>query len=137
MAETPPAPLYRALTPYLAVKDAANAIEFYRRAFGAEEVYRLPDEDGRVSHAELRLGGLPLMISDEYPEIGVLGPQTLGGSPVMVILEVADVDALFARAVSAGASVVRPLQDGFDGALRTAKVDDPYGHRWMLLTKSE
>jgi PhnB protein len=135
MEKNVPTPIYRAVTPYLAVKDAAGAIDFYRRAFGAEEVYRLPDDDGRVSHAELRLGGLPLMISDEYPEIGVLGPQTLGGSAVMIILEVADVDALFARAVAAGASVVRPLQDGFDGALRTAKVDDPFGHRWMLLTQ--
>ncbi len=130
-------PIYRAVTPYLAVKDSAAAIDFYQRAFGAVEMSRIPDEHGRISHAEVRLGSLPLMISDEYPEIGVLSPQSLGGSPVMVILEVADVDALFARAVAAGAMVVRPLQDGFDGALRTAKVDDPFGHRWMLLTKRE
>lgn len=137
MNENQADPLYHAVTPYLAVKDAAAALEFYTRAFGAREIYRLPDEDGRVSHAEMRLGELPVMLSDEYPKIGVLSPQTLGGSPVMVILEVADVDALFARAVAAGAKVVRPLQDGFDGKLRTAKLDDPFGHRWMLLTKRE
>jgi len=137
VAENQSNPVFRAVTPYLAVKDAAAALEFYARAFGAMEVCRLPDEDGRISHAEMRLGGLPVMLSDEYPEIGVLSPQTLGGSPVMVILEVADVDALLARAVAAGARLVRPLQDGFDGKLRTAKVDDPFGHRWMLLTRRE
>lgn len=130
-------PVFRAVTPYLVVKDASAALRFYALAFGAVEVYRLPDEAGRISHAEMRLGGLPVMLSDEYPEIEVLSPQTLGGSPVMVILEVADVDALFARAVAAGARLVRPLQDGFDGKLRTAKVDDPFGHRWMLLTRRE
>jgi PhnB protein len=130
-------PVYRAVTPYLAVKDSAAAIDFYQRAFGAVEILRLPDDQGRISHAEIRLGSLPVMISDEYPEIDVFGPQSLGGSAVMIILEVADVDALFARAVAAGAVVVRPLLDGFNGALRTAKVDDPFGHRWMLLTKRE
>ena len=137
MTQNQPGPLFRAVTPYLAVHDAAAALEFYARAFGAVELYRLPDLDGRISHAEMRLGGLPVMLSDEYPEIEVLSPRALGGSPVMLILEVADVDALFTRAVAAGAKVVRPLQDGFDGKLRTAKVDDPFGHRRMLLTRRE
>jgi PhnB protein len=135
MADQPIRPEYPAVTPYLAVKGAAQAIEFYKRAFGAEEVFRLNDGDGRVSHAELRIAGDPIMISDEYPEIGVYSAQSLGGSPVMIVLDVADVDALFNQAVAAGAIVDRPLQDGFDGSLRTGKVNDPFGHRWMILTR--
>jgi PhnB protein len=77
------------------------------------------------------------MISDEYPEIDVLSPQSLGGSPVMIVLNVVNVDALFNQAVSAGATVVRSLQDSFEGALRTAKVNDPFGHRWLILTRKE
>jgi PhnB protein len=124
-----------AITPYLAIKGADKGIEFYKQAFGAIEVMRLVDPDGRISHAEIRIGGSPVMISDEYPEIGVFSPQTLGGSPVMIILETADVDILFNQAVAAGAQVVRPLQDAFDGALRNAKLNDPFGHRWMILPR--
>ena len=123
------------LTPYLAVKDASLAMEFYRRAFEAVEIYRLNDPDGRVSHAEMRFGSWPIFISDEYPEISVFGPQTLGGSPVMLVLEVADVDKIFAQAVEAGAIVDRPLQDSFEGGLRNGKLIDPFGHRWMILTR--
>jgi PhnB protein len=126
-----------AISPYLAIKGADKGIEFYKQAFGAVEVMRLVDPDGRVSHAEIRIGGFPVMISDEYPEIGVFSAQSLGGSPVMIILETADVDALFDRAVAAGARVDRPLQDAFDGALRNAKLRDPFGHRWMILTRKE
>lgn len=122
------------VTPYLAVKDADRAIAFYKKAFGATETLRLNDPDGRISHAEIRINNTPIYISDEYPDIDVLSPQAIGGSPVMIVLDVADVDAVFRQAIAAGAVVVRPLQDGFDGALRTAKVNDPFGHRWMILT---
>lgn len=124
-----------AAIPYLCAKDAAKAIEFYKLAFGALEVYRIPDDEGRVSHAELLIGGARIFVSDEYPEIGVLSPQTVGGSPVMVVIEMDTVDDLFNRAVAAGARVDRPLMDRFDGALRNGKLIDPFGHRWMLTTR--
>ncbi len=120
--------------PYLALDDGAAGIEFYKKAFGAVEEMRLTDDNGRISHAEIRVGGTPIYISDEYPEINVLSPKTIGGSPVMIVLDVPDVDAMFQQAVSAGAQVDRPLQDGFDGSLRTAKLIDPFGHRWMITT---
>jgi PhnB protein len=123
------------VTPYLAVQGASKAIEFYQKAFGAEEIYRIQDEDGRIGHAEIRIGGAAIFISDEYPEIRVHSAQRLGDSPVMIVLDVPDVDAFFQRAVAAGAIVERPLQDGFDGALRTAKLVDPFKHRWMITTR--
>jgi PhnB protein len=122
------------VTPYLCIADTARAIAFYQAAFGATEVYRITDPDGRIGHAEIRIGGVPIYLSGEYPEIGVLSPATLGGSPVMLVLDVPDVDALFAQAVAAGATVDRPLADQFDGALRNGKLIDPFGHRWMLST---
>ncbi len=128
---------FSGVTPYLAVQGAGRAIEFYCQAFGAVEIYRLNDPDGRVSHAELRLGTSPLFVSDEYPEIGVLSPSSLGGSAVMLVLEVADVDSIFQQAVAAGATVDRPLQDAFDGKLRNGKLTDPFGHRWMVVTRRE
>lgn len=123
------------ITPYLCAKDAARAIDFYKTAFGALETLRLPDDDGRVSHAELLIGDAKVFISDEYPEIGVLSPGTIGGSPVMIVLEVSDVDSLFNQAVAAGAKVDRPVMDRFDGALRNGKLLDPFGHRWMLTSR--
>jgi PhnB protein len=122
--------------PYLAVDDAAAAIEFYRAAFDAEEVLRLPEPDGKISHAEIRIGDARLFLSDEYPD-DVLGPRTVGGTSVMIVLEVDDGDALFDRAVAAGAKVDRPLQDAFDGALRTGKLRDPFGHSWMIAAYPE
>jgi PhnB protein len=124
------------LTPYLCVRDAAAAIGFYQRVFGAEEVYRLSEPGGRIGHAELRLGAARLMLSDEYPEHGVLGPLSVGGAPVSLHLEVADVDAVVARAVAAGAKLDRPVQDQFYGE-RTAKLVDPFGHLWHLGTHTE
>jgi PhnB protein len=124
-----------AITPYLCAKDAARAIDFYKQAFGALEISRITDDDGRIGHAELLIGGAKVFISDEYPEIGVLSPETVGGSPVMVVLEVENVDALFNQAVTAGASVDRPVMDRFDGALRNGKLIDPFGHRWMLSSR--
>ena len=128
-------PYVTMITPYLCAKDAARAIDFYVQAFGALETLRLPDDDGRVSHAELMIGHAKIFISDEYPEIGVLSPTTIGGSPIMVVLEVSDVDSLFNQAVAAGAKVDRPLMDRFDGALRNGKLIDPFGHRWMLTSR--
>ncbi|MBZ0289761.1 MAG: VOC family protein [Anaerolineae bacterium] len=121
--------------PYLCAKDAAHAIDFYKQAFGALEVLRIPDDNGRVSHAELLIGGARIFVSDEYPDIGVLSPGTIGGSPVMVVLEMDEVDTVFNQAVAVGATVDRPLMDRFDGALRNGKLLDPFGHRWMLTTR--
>lgn len=123
------------LTPYIAVKGAAEAIEFYKKAFGAEELFRLVDPgDGRIGHAELRLGGALLMLSDEYPEAGSLGPKTVGGSPVKLHLYVSDVDATFALALANGAAEVRPVEDQFFGD-RVGTLTDPFGHAWMLATR--
>ena len=122
------------LTPMLSVRNAAGAIEWYRRAFGADEVLRLSDNAGKVTHCELTIGGAVIMVADEFPDIGVLSPESVGGSPVMLLLEVPDVDSVFARAVEAGATVARAVAGD---SLRTGKLVDPYGHRWMILTRSE
>lgn len=135
MTATTPTEVRIAITPYLCVKDSDEAIDFYKRAFHAVEVMRLPDEDGRISHAEITIGDIPIMISDEYPEINVLSPETIGNSPIMLILEVADADEVFDRAVAEGATVVRPVSERFDGEMRNGKLDDPFGHRWMILSR--
>jgi PhnB protein len=127
----------KALSPYLVVKGAARAIEFYRVAFGARELYRLRDPGSdRLGHAELDVLGSRLMLADEYPDFGALSPISVGGSPVSLHLYVEDVDATFARAVAAGATVLRPLKDEFFGD-RTGMVADPFGHRWHLATRKE
>jgi uncharacterized glyoxalase superfamily protein PhnB len=117
--------------PYLRVRAAAEAIVFYTRAFGAAELFRLTEPSGRIGHAELKLGESTLMLSDEFPGAGLLGPLALGGTSVALHLHVDDVDSLFAQAVGAGASVIRPLQDQFYGE-RMGVISDPFGHRWML-----
>ncbi len=124
------------ITPYLAVKNAAQAIEFYKQAFGAIETARMVD-NGKISHAEIRINNAPIYISDEWPESEALSPETVGGSPVMIVIETRDADTLFQQAVAAGASVSRPLQGGQNGDLRTGKVNDPFGHRWMILTRHQ
>jgi PhnB protein len=123
-------------TPYLTVNNGAAAIDFYKSVFGAEELMRMAEENGRIGHAELRIGGGIIMVSDEYPEMGVLSPQTVGGSPVAIHLYVEDVDALFARALAAGAKVLRPLEDQFYGD-RAGKLADPFGHLWFCATHKE
>lgn len=126
-----------ALTPYLAVDGAREAIAFYQEVFGA-----VPDgplvvgDDGRVGHAELRLGGARLMLADEYPEIGVLGPNRAGGASVMLNLYVADADAVVAAAVEAGAELLRPVEAQPYGD-RSGQIVDPWGHRWSINTKVE
>jgi uncharacterized glyoxalase superfamily protein PhnB len=126
---TAPAP--GALTVYLCVRGAPAAIDFYREAFGAVETLRLTGDDGRVGHAEITFQGATVMLADEHPEIGVVSPETLGGTPVSLYLHVADVDAAYARAVAAGAASERPPGDEFHGN-RNARIRDPFGHRWLL-----
>lgn len=116
---------------YLRLHDAAAAIDFYTRAFGARELFRLVEPSGRVGHAEVRIGPTTLMLSDEYPELGLRGPRALGATTVSIHIHASDVDRLFAQAVAAGAEVVRPLQDQFYGE-RSGTVRDPFGHEWML-----
>ena len=121
----------RAAVPYLAVRDAAGAIGFYKRAFAAVEVEeRYEEPDGRIGYAELSFGEVRIALSDEYPEIDVRGPQSLGGSGLSIILVVDDPDTVFNRAVGAGATVLRPLKDEPYG--RTGKIADPYGHVWFI-----
>ena len=127
---------YHAITPYLSVKGAAAAIEFYKRAFGATEVLRMPRPDGRIGHAELTIGDSRIMLADEHPEIDFRGPQSLGGTPVHLHLYVPDVDAVVERAVGAGARLVRPVQDQFYGD-RLGMVADPFGHVWSVATHKE
>lgn len=124
------------LTPYLVLRRAADAIAFYQEALGAVEIYRLEQPDGRVGHAELAIGDAHLYLADEFPEMDILGPESLGGSAVTLQLVVDDVDALFARAVAAGATVVRPVADQFYGD-RNGQLVDPFGHRWSLSTPIE
>jgi len=123
-------------TPHLALRDAARAIEFYVQAFGATTTLRLDQPDGRVGHAELAVGAAKFMIADEFPEYGVVGPATLGGTSVTIQIYVADVDAVVERAVAAGARLRRPVKDEFYGD-RSAQLEDPFGHRWNFCTRIE
>jgi uncharacterized glyoxalase superfamily protein PhnB len=123
-------------TPYLCVRDTAEAIEFYRRAFGATEVMRLVEPSGRIGYAQITIGRSAIMLADEFPEIGVLSPQSLGGTSVSIDLLVDDADAVVARAVAAGATVQRPVADQFYG-VRSGTVVDPFGHRWLIGARIE
>ena len=116
---------------YLRVGDAPKAIDFYRDAFGATEKFRLVEPGGRVGHAELLLGGTTLMLSDEYPEMGIRGPKALGGTSLSIHLHVDDADATIRRAVAAGAAIVREPQDHFYGE-RSGTIRDPFGHEWNI-----
>jgi PhnB protein len=122
--------------PYLIVSPASDAIAFYARAFGATEVVRLAMPGGKIAHAELRLGGDTLMLADEHPDEGYVGPQRLGGTPVSLYLSVADVDAVHARALAAGATERMAPADQFDGDRRGTLVD-PFGHVWAVATRKE
>jgi PhnB protein len=127
---------YHSVTPYLIVKGGASAIEFYKKAFGAAEVMRIPGPDGKVGHAEIRIGDSVVMLADEHLEMGAKSPQTIGGSPVSILLYVEDVDAVVRKAVAAGAKIQRPVEDKFYGD-RMGTVDDPYGHVWHVATHTE
>jgi PhnB protein len=127
---------YHSITPYLIVKGAAKAIDFYKQAFGAVELFRMPQADGRIGHAELKIGDSVVMLADEYPEMQIVGPKTLGNSSVGILLYVDDADAVFGKALSLGASVNKPLADQFYGD-RTGTVVDPFGHKWTIATHKE
>ena len=127
---------YHSVTPYLYVRGAAEAIAFYEKAFGAVEVMRLAMPGGVIGHAEIRIGNSVVMLSDEMPEWGNKSPQTLGGTSTGLMVYVPDVDALFAQAIAAGASVHKPLADQFYGD-RSGSVLDPYGHNWTIATHTE
>jgi PhnB protein len=128
---------YHTVTPYFTVRDAARAVEFYKQAFGATELMRMAEPDGKIRHAEIRIGNSPIMIGDEFPEFSEMRSfHGLGGSPVSVYLYVEDVDAMFNRAVAAGAKVRSPIKDEFYGD-RVGAVEDPYGLAWFIATHKE
>ena len=119
------------ITPHIVVQGAERAVAFYRDAFAAEEVDRIPLPDGRLMSVQLRIADGVLHIADEFPEMGVLAPPSIGGTPVVLALEVTDADTVFAQAVAAGAEVRQPLADMFWGD-RHGQLDDPFGHRWNI-----
>jgi PhnB protein len=122
--------------PYLIVDGAAAAIEFYKNVFGATERMRMPEPDGRVGHAELQIGDSVIMLADEHPDMEILGPKTIGGTPVTVHVYIEDSDAAFERAVAAGAKSLRPVENQFYGD-RSGQFEDPFGHKWNVATHVE
>ena len=133
MAAKPVPEGYHTITPFLTVRNAARAIEFYKQAFGAEERGVMKDPDGKVMHAELKIGDSIIMLSDEFPEYGALSPQSIGGTGMGLHIYVDGVDAAFDRAVKAGAKVEMPVADQFWGD-RYGKLTDPFGHKWSIGT---
>ena len=127
---------YHAVTPYLALREAGAAIDFYKRAFGARERFRMEAPGGKIGHAEIRIGDSIVMLADEFSEMDFLGPKTRGGTTVTLYLYVRNVDAVFEAAVAAGARVVRPVKDEFYGD-RTGAVEDPFGHVWHVATHKQ
>jgi len=127
---------YHSVTPYLIVRGGSDAIEFYKKAFGATELFRFPAPDGKVGHAEIKIGDSPIMLADEYPQMGYNSPQSIGGSPVSLMVYVDDVDTVFSRAIEAGATVKEAVQDKFYGD-RIGSVVDPFGHVWHIATHKE
>lgn len=127
---------YHTATPYLIIKGAADAIEFYKQAFGAAELFRFPAPDGKIGHAEIKIGDSPIMLADEYPDMGYKGPKSLGGSPVSLMIYVEDVDTVFNRAVNGGATVKEAVSDKFYGD-RIGTLVDPFGHIWHVSTHKE
>ena len=127
---------YHTATPYLIIGGAGDAIEFYKKAFGATELFRFPMPDGKIGHAEIKIGDSPIMLADEFPAMGYKGPQSLGGSPVSIMIYVADVDTVFNQAVAAGATVKEAVSDKFYGD-RLGTLTDPFGHVWHVSTHKE
>jgi PhnB protein len=127
---------YRGATPYLCVKDAAKALDFYKKAFGASELMRMGEPGGKIGHAEIKIGEAIIMLADEFPDYGYLSPQSIGGTPVSMMIYVEDVDGFVNKAVAAGATVMRPVEDQFYGD-RSAQLEDPFGHRWHFATHIE
>ena len=135
-AVTPIPEGHPAVSPYLIVDDAPRALEFYKKAFGAKELMRHAGPDGRIGHAEIRIGDSIVMLADEHLEVNARSPKTVGGTPVSLHLYVKDVDAVARQATAAGAKVVRPVQDQFYGD-RNGMLEDPFGHQWHVSTHIE
>ena len=128
---------YHSLTPYLYIRNAAKALEYYKKAFGAQELFRMACPDGEsIGHAEMKVGDSIFMLADEMPAHGIKSPQSIGGSASALMIYVPDVDAVFQRAVSAGGTVVRPLKNQFYGD-RSGSLTDPFGHQWTIATHVE
>lgn len=127
---------YHAITPYLVVNNAAKAIDFYRAAFGAKEKFRIPAPGGKIGHAEIEVGNSVVMLADEHPDHGFKGPQSYGGTPVSLLFYTTDVDGVVKKAISAGAEVMKPVEDQFYGD-RMGTLRDPFGHIWSVATHVE
>lgn len=127
---------YRSVTPYLVVDGAAAAIDFYQKVFDAQEHLRVPGPNNRIGHAELLIGDCMVMLADEHPELNIRGPKQIGGTPVSIMLYVADVDQVAAKAVAAGGKLKRPVADQFYGD-RMGTLEDPFGHTWHIATHVE
>ena len=127
---------YHTATPYLIVKNGAGAIDFYKKAFGATELFRMAQPDGKIGHAEIKIGDSPIMLADEFPQMGFRSPQSLGGSPVSILLYIKDVDEVARRAVAEGAKEIKAVQNQFYGD-RSGTFADPFGHVWTIATHIE
>src|SRR5688500_18901735 len=127
---------YHSVTPYIIVHNAAEAIDFYKRASGATELVRIPSPGNKIGHAESKIGDSIIMLADEHPEMGARSPRTIGGTPVSIMIYVDDVDAVSARVVAAGAKETRPVADQFYGD-RAGSFEDPFGHQWHVHTHIE
>jgi PhnB protein len=127
---------YHVVTPYMSVQGAARAIAFYKKAFGAKEVMRMPGPGGTIGHAEIQIGDSRIMLADEFPEMNFRSPGAIGGTPVTIHLYVQDVDKVAKKAIAAGAKLLRPVADQFYGD-RTGSLEDPFGHVWHIATHVE
>jgi PhnB protein len=127
---------YHSVTPYLIIKGAADAMKFYKSAFGAAELMRMAGPDGKIGHAEMKIGDSVIMLADEHPEMGHRGPQSLGGVAVSLVVYLDHVDEVFKQALVSGAKEIRPLKDQFYGD-RSGTLQDPFGHQWTLATHIE
>ena len=137
MANVKPIPEgYHSVTPYLSIKGAAAAIDYYKKVFGATELFRMAGPDGKIGHAEIKIGDSPIMLADEFPEMEFVSPKTLGGSPVGMMIYVDDVDTMFKQAITAGGQEIKPLQNQFYGD-RSGTLKDPFGHVWTVATHVE
>jgi PhnB protein len=136
MANVKPIPEgYHSVTPYLIINGAVGAIDFYKKAFGATELFRM-EHEGKIGHAEIKIGDSPIMLADEQPEMGYRGPQALGGTPVSLMIYVEDVDTIYKQAIASGGVELKALQDQFYGD-RSGTLKDPYGHVWTVATHKE
>jgi len=136
MANVKPIPEgYHSVTPYLIINGAASAIDFYKKAFGATELFRM-EHEGKIGHAEIKIGDSPIMLADEHPAMGYQSPQALGGTPVSLMIYVEDVDTIYKQAIASGGVEVKALQDQFYGD-RSGTLKDPYGHVWTVATHKE